>query len=302
MNIYEALITGAGASQDTAPGLAQALRDRRALGTLAQLSGDKVLAPYGAGQLKTVEDQTERFGSQSLVRARQKAEQERHEANLALNTRRVDLEERRIGQAKELAELAARSRLAAAEIGRGGKALPTHYADALRSAGEEVKAVKSLRTNMPENVGSEGLFPGVSTAQVWAANNYGIGSDETITKARWWADFEQKWNIVRRNEKFGATLTPHEKAAWKSATINPEMSGSEIGLRMGIMEKWAQWRLKNEVGAASASGRYDETEIRALADLDALTDEDESAGEDAIDEGQNPTKRRVYTEGQGWGE
>jgi hypothetical protein len=61
--------------------------------------------------------------------------------------------------------------------------------------------------------------------------------NEDVKKAaNWWTEYD-RYKIVVRNNKFGATLTPSEKAAWDKVDITPDMDPSVIRQNLAVQQR-----------------------------------------------------------------
>lgn len=287
---YLALLQGV--PQGTDPRmLADKLRGQDARTSLAQLSADPVLMQYGRNQA-----QRDSAGALSLsrgIRERDRMAQQQEQSKLqraltqqhydALASSREessklqrarDAESKRFHEAEENRwneDREARleeARIRAAAKGSAGKAIPKHLQDTLAGAGDEVKIMNELYQEIDKVAPGQESVPGMSTAKNWLASRYGIGSDEAIEKSEWWNKFNRQWNIVKRNEKFGATLSVNEKRDWESATINPEMKMEQLKKIMDIMRRHAYYVRDKRTAAAIASGLYNSQEVGILAGIE----------------------------------
>lgn len=261
-NLYETLITGSapkGGSAD-ASALASQLRGKESRATLAQLSGDSVLAPYGAQEAKGVKQQANQVRQSALVRAREAAEMERHNAMMAHR-------DRALTQAAEQGSLNRGNRLQAAAmraLNKPSKPIPTKLQEKLFDTAKSYSAIRGLRGRMSDASPGQRLIPGVSTAETWLANQWGTGTDAAKKKAEWWNNWNRMYALVARHELFGSALTPTEKSSFQSATINPEMDLAQLESITNSMEKVLKAELDKQKGVLSSSGRYDQGEIDIL--------------------------------------
>lgn len=315
MDPYMAML--AGVEPDKMKGLADALRGSDARSTLAMLSGDQVLGAYGRNESQRNLQVGQQLAKSARARRQQEFQEGQNQLQRAMTQKYYDqlsaerertaklqraraAETRRHNQAQEerwSLDRAARleeARIRAAAKGSTVKAIPTKLQDTLATAGDEVKVMEELmgEINSGLNPGQEGI-PLQSTVKTWLAGQYGIGDQDAIRKSEWWNKFNRQWNIVRRNEKFGATLSENEKKDWKAATINEEMQMGQLKTVMDIMRKYAHWNRNRRVRAAKASGLYEPTEIDILAGMDQIPSIsfDEEGDVDTAHDAEPPPER-----------
>ena len=276
---YEAIIGGMTPQQDPKM-LANLLRNRNARASLAQLSGDKVLMPFGRGEAETVEGQAKTMGADRMRRDALSSREEQAGLQRALQQKYYDQLGSQHGESMKLrrAQLAASQGNAAAaraqaleiaKLKNKPKALPKHYFDDITESATEVQSLQRLRETQGLAKPGQSSIPGVSTVETYAANNWGIGTDAAKAKADWWNDFQQRWNIAKRNASFGATLSENEKRSWDAATINPEMSEEQIAHHIDLMERSAKHSLTKKARAAIRAG-YNPDEVGELMNFSPL--------------------------------
>lgn len=283
---YLALLAGIEPGKEQA--LAQKLRGSDARSTLAQLSGDPVLMGYGRNQAQRDNITGLSLAKGQRERERVKAGDERAGLQRAMTQKYYDQlkaerdEGRKLqrAQAEEIkryheanearwdADREARleeARIRAAAKGTATKAIPNALQTTLALAGDEVKNMEELYQEIDVVKPGQEAIPLASTVKNYLAGQYGIGDDAAIKKSEWWNKFNRQWNIVKRNEKFGATLSENEKKDWKAATINEEMQMGQLKTVMNIMRQYAYWNRDRRSNAAKASGLYNEAEVDILA-------------------------------------
>jgi len=74
--------------------------------------------------------------------------------------------------------------------------------------------------------------------------------DPQVKKSmQWWADWRYFITLPQRNEKFGATLSVHEKKAWDDAElVSPGMDPSEIQGRINRLYTAMESRMRRDAG------------------------------------------------------
>lgn len=286
-NLYEAMIGGMTEQQDPAA-LAQAVRSRRARNALAQLSGDKILMNLGASRDAQVHDTAKTLGGDRWRRDNMANSNEQNRLQRALTQGYYDQLSRQHGQdialrrarmaqdaSQHSAMMADRAadreaklevaRIKAEADGREFKALPSSIENQLVDISNEIGTLRRLRAAIPTvEPGRESVVPYANTAKVWLANQFGLGD---VKSGEWWNDFRQRWNITRRNEAFGATLSENEKKDWEGATINPEMTTGQLTRIMDLMEKEATFRLNKKAQGLREVGIYSPKQIDYLTSV-----------------------------------
>lgn len=97
---------------------------------------------------------------------------------------------------------------------RPGRPLPTSALNKLVAEAGALDAMEFLNTNFKDSY--VGRVPGVGGAEVALNKVVGFNKDE----ADWWQTYQQ-WQTDLRHSKFGAALTPTEKALFEKYNIQP---------------------------------------------------------------------------------
>ena len=285
-DLYTAMIGGMTPQQDPQM-LADRLRGREARSMLAQLSGDSVLGPYGRQEAAKILPTAKQLGTDRLSRdtlaedSKQKglqrammqqyyADQAEHnrlkrEQDLLIHRERMAQEELNRENRLELAGMRALQRKARPLTDKQNDRLQ-QMSQATKTTGELLQGLGTDANPKIPGVGSDGKMPLYKTAEM-ALASYGIGTQEGKDAQRWWSEFRRQWDLVERNEMFGATLTPQEKASWKSATFGEEMTRDQIKDKLRIIHKSSIWKLYQHREALRASGFYDDQQIDAIGKI-----------------------------------
>jgi hypothetical protein len=114
----------------------------------------------------------------------------------------------------------------AAPGGGGGKFikdkdLPPATGRELADLAAEFRNFEALRSSFKDEYAGMGLTGGVQTGLARGLGAAGTSGQQQL--AAWWKDFDRLVNLPQRNEMFGASLTPGEKASWEGAqNISPK--------------------------------------------------------------------------------
>lgn len=231
--------------------LTSGLRRKREIGQLAQLTGDKVLAPFGSQLASSVDREVlsevsrrEKKDQRELTESyySQMAEQSALANTMAL--RKQKEVERHNREAEAISRAAAeRARTA------GGFKAPTVSAQKKTQEAKEsyeglVRVIGGWKPEYGTDWGAVG-----AGSMVNALGKLG-GTDAMQDQSRWWADYDLMYTLGRRNKLFGSALTDSEIKAWEGANISPNSPPEVIekGLRTlaEIATKKLQEQFKND--------------------------------------------------------
>ena len=275
MDPYLALIRGTPqgktrAEQAQQEVLANTLRRTRNFGALGMGSGDEFLAPLGKRMYDSAGEQAKTLGSNRMAQQRQDdlrgyydtqrkqmeqgidAANKKHElakAKQALEERKADDLAR---YRDRMARAALKRAMAAADKAKNNpyKRLTSSASGKLMARGEVMDTLDSLLNEFesdPKFDPGRAAIPFQRTASNFLAQ-YGFGTDNSKDIQDWWALYNKFYTLPERNEKFGATLTPNEQAAWRDANIGPEMTTAQIKEKLGnlqkVMASWTQRMMK----------------------------------------------------------
>lgn len=237
-DLYEQLIGGAPA-QAQIPAIVEQLRRRRSLGELGQLTGDRVLSPFGGGMVKQADQYA---GDMQDIRQKD-----------ADNAQTKAYQDAQIGQqGRVLAATLDRDKATEAYRNRMAAAAETRAKAALNKSvqpGNFKKFTDSTRNKMLQQADTmlalknhedtfnpkytQILGPGAQSKLPNLAAQVGLGTKGSKEAQEWWSSWGRTYTLPTRNLLFGATLTPNEQAAWAAADINPGMSSEQIKTRLG---------------------------------------------------------------------
>jgi hypothetical protein len=91
-------------------------------------------------------------------------------------------------------------------------------------------------------------------------------------QAKWWSDYKERYELVRRHGLFGAALTKTEQAQWEAANIHPNDGPDFIAEKL-LAQKALINRKAEKAAAQSILKGYDPEQIRlnfGSIDLDGL--------------------------------
>jgi hypothetical protein len=131
-------------------------------------------------------------------------------------------------------------RASTAAAGSGFSKVSGGRADKLYEEVERAGTVLSLAKGLP-NAGNEGGMYGAGTVKNWLATNAPLLATEDMEdKADMWRNWNMEYNNITRHGLFGSALTATEKAAWRAASINENMTPEQIAKNMTVLEKITQ--------------------------------------------------------------
>lgn len=253
--------------------LAKALKKKSNLGMLAQLSGDKVLAPVGEGLSK----QADMYAQQREVSRQKNVDDMRstkyQDAQIA-QMEGVLAESMRAAKARDLTDrrgqdMAAQSVLARSLSREPSKTPRLNEGDKkrLEAMSTEINAFKGVQ-DFYDKGGKLGAIevagvpiPGVRALANTAAS-YGFGTKESKESFAAKQEFDRLYTLASRNRLFGATLTDPEKKAFEAANPTTRQTDDQIKDAMGAMRKVMAARLSQTSKGLRAEG-YSEEAIRA---------------------------------------
>lgn len=285
---FETMMAPDAAAQAAA--LERLLRERRALGMLGQLSGDKVLSPVGrqvtAGadaqeqaQAQAAQQLQQMMARQAQEQARQQFEQRKFEEtqrhNRAVESRPTGQPALTIvtgeGGAQFLVDPRNPAKPAAPVLGPDGKpiakpkaarALQTGDKAAIEDLASTVESIGYLEQQFRPEFAGGGPLGGVATSvyqKLGSAGTEGMQKD-----AAFWAEWDKLVNLPERNAIFGASLSAGEKSSWEGArTIKPGSSPDLIRAQLQRMKQIAASKLGARTGALKEEG-YDPEAIDTL--------------------------------------
>jgi hypothetical protein len=246
-DLYSALIGEAPTDKEQSAELAAALRRRRSYGELGMLTGDRVLAPLGDRMAKSadsyadsLQDTRQKDIDNRQTKAYQEGQLSHMGAALAEETRYHDMADKTTQRGQDLAYQSALAR-AMAQQAKANKPNKLTYPDRKRL--EELsgllqgahQSIDTFKDDYAQTMSGK-LIPEVGQSRL--ANtmaSMGAGTKNQKEAADWWTAWNLIYTLPRRNQTFGATLTPTEKQSWFNSDINPSMSGEQIRKRLGVI-------------------------------------------------------------------
>ena len=228
-DIYAAMIGGAPTTPERQAALARNLRTQEAMGQILQLSGDRVLAPFGeqlatraqtgAGQIAS-ERERERT---AMMMEQYRAAQEKNMTDKLISA--MQIAAGRNLTAKEVAQLRGEYQVEAAGVkaaGKpGGKALTNAQQKELSNFGDALDAItQAQNTFKPEY--AKLMAPGGRPLANWLAAG-GIGTQGMKDAQNWWSFYNRNFTLNEIHRLFGARFTAPEQQRFKEAHINENM-------------------------------------------------------------------------------
>jgi hypothetical protein len=130
----------------------------------------------------------------------------------------------------------------------GGKVLSSPLQKELGSLGDQSSQVNNSIAGFKDEYASRG-FMGFG-AETMNEKDRLLGGSEA---SNWWQSYDRYKNVVR-NELFGASLTPGEKASFEAADITPGMNPATIRANLATQLRSVQGALARRANAAKAQG------------------------------------------------
>lgn len=243
MDDYLAMIGAAPTSREAQETLANSLRRRRSFGELGQITGDKVLAPFGqnlASQADEYAKQIQKTRLADIDNAQTKTYQDAQIEQMRkshLLQQAILAETRRGNNLDYSAQMAAikqrhmESILESMGKGQDFRKLTDGTRNKMLAQADTAASMKTLADTFNDNY-AQILGAGPQSRLPNAAAMMGIGSKESKDAAQWWGEWKKFYTLGTRNALFGATLTTNEQRAWEEVDINPSMSPEQIRTRI----------------------------------------------------------------------
>lgn len=246
--------------------LAKALKKKQNLATLAQLTGDKVLAPYGANlstqqdrYAREISDQRQKNIDNKQTKAYQDAQIQYMQDNMAQDQSLADMADKtkRRGQ-----DLDYQSQLAATMGRINNRATPRLTGQDkknLEGMSGDISAISDLEDFIKTGKGFGAVevggvpVPGARSLKN-ALASYGFGSDDDKRSFKAKQDFDRLYTLAARNRLYGATLTPNEQKAWDEANPAIRQTDAQIKDALGSMKKVLGAKFEATKGALVAEG------------------------------------------------
>lgn len=229
--------------------LAKALKRKQNFGQLAQLTGDRVLAPFGQGLVR----QADQYAQQSEESRRASVDDKRTAkyqdaqiqqmggvlAESIRNSKQDDATARR-GQ-----DLAYQSALLATMGRLGGKTPPRLTGQDkrnLEALSSDISAIEDLESFIDSGKGFGAVkVGGIPIPYVRALKNtaasYGFGDADTKAAFKAKQDFDRLYTLAARNRLYGATLTKNEQRSWDNANPSIRQTDEQIKDALSAMKK-----------------------------------------------------------------
>jgi hypothetical protein len=254
-DIYSAILGEPTSDREKLLMVAAQLRKQQQIGQLGQVTGDRVLAPIGAGLAKEASMQAEDIG--------QRGEQARYRKYQEGTSLRTDQRERTAQAWREKDAIAERAHRAGLERARNATVLEaarirntdtpeTKYKQMtvpqvtkLSEGPEKYRKLQNVISGFKDEYASP--VPTLRPLANALAANVPIASTQNAKDAQnWWAMYHNIYTLGERNKLFGATLTDNEQREWKKNAIGENMSPEQIKTRLA----WLEENWGSEIAAA----------------------------------------------------
>jgi hypothetical protein len=209
-------------------GLADALRKRKEVASLALLSGDPTSQKFGGGLYSDVESQ---------MNARIKQDENQKQRDLTQGYYNQMAEQQGLSRAlqeKELNEMIRHHKaLEDATLQKAmAKAYPTRAPSvaAQKRAGDAIgnyNALRGARDSFKDDYGNNSGIPWEGEVSN-TIGKLGIGTQDQKDQALWWQNYRNQYELGARHTLFGAALTDNEIAKWDQANISPSSTPEQI--------------------------------------------------------------------------
>lgn len=265
-DIYSAILGEPTSDKEKLMVIADQLRKRQMLGQLGQVTGDRVLAPMGAGMVKQTTEQAEDIGRRgetaryrkyqegASLRSdeRARAEQTWREKN-AIEDRALKLKLQEMDNAAQLE--AARIRADTKDT-KKYKQMTVKQVEDLTTEYEDARNFSTVKDDFKDEYSGYKL-PGARALTNAMAARAPILATEGQEKAQsWWAKYNNLYTLPERNALFGATLTDNEQEEWKKNAISENMTPTQIRERL----EWYETKRREKLAALTRnfkSANYD---------------------------------------------
>jgi len=103
-----------------------------------------------------------------------------------------------------------------------GRDLSVGDVNTLTTQGTQFADIQRFYETWRPEFSRPGTFSG-GDVRNWITRNLGSRDEDVRRMAQWWQDYQGNYELGRRNQMFGATLTPGELRLWEAAAITPNM-------------------------------------------------------------------------------
>lgn len=256
-DLYEQLISGA-PQQAQIPAIVEQLRKRRMMGELGQLSGDKVLAPFGQNMSRQADSYAEqiqgvrqRDADNAQTKAYQDAQIAHQDAVLRQTMARDNATAEHQRRADEAARLRAEAAMERARKTGSARPLTPQVIKDLNDTRQQTDKITALKSSFKDEYARKGVPGGRTLSNTMA--RFGVGGKDDKEAFEWWRQFQMDFNILARNQMFGATLSTNEKSSWDRAVAGEEMTSGQIKDILGTMERWYTKNLDDKAATYAMS-------------------------------------------------
>ena len=231
MDTFDALVSGAPKDQQTQMALAAMLRRQNTLGAMAQITGDRTMAPTGVslqhGAMQGAQDISSDREHQAQLAQAVQAHQDAVAQQQAQLDQQQRLEREGFQNRKDIASILADSRRDVADIhnqkGVPEAKVPSTQLKSLENLRDSVNNVgSSLDTFKPEYAG------GLSQNLMNSAAGFGIGSSGSKEAANWWQQYGRGFTLDEMHRLYGARLSPQEMDIFEKFHIKPTMTADQV--------------------------------------------------------------------------
>jgi hypothetical protein len=302
---FDAMVSGVPSDPAMQQALAAQLRRQAALGSMSQLTGDRVLSPWGAGQQKEAQQQGESLAgeresqnslAQTLALKEAEMKQQRAiadqnnqrqiEANANTNQLRRDLLAEQIAGRSALQTQKDQDKADAAA--HGGKPLPMGTFKDVAALSDSYNAISDSIANYKPEYSGAGMASRKGTN--WLAANaptlgktLGVVNQQDQDAANWYQNYGRNFTIDEMHRLFGARISPTEMATFETYHINPNQPAEVQMLNMTQIQKRVADKINQRLDSLSAAG-YNRDQIADLRPGKGSTDVAPGAPPSAMDQ------------------
>jgi hypothetical protein len=216
--------------------LSNALRRKKEISQISQLSGDPILSQFGQSYGGEADQQAQTFVKQREAADQRGLTQGYYDQLGGQHQDMMGFREKQLAEQKRANDLSYQASVLKQTMGKK----PTDKA--MESASEAVMAVENLgliNESFQDDFGKTSLMPYQGDIENWTGRR-SFGSEGARKQANWWAAYQNLYELPQRNKMFGSALTDTEKQAWKDANIDPNMSPTAIRERLAVIQNLAQ--------------------------------------------------------------
>jgi hypothetical protein len=110
---------------------------------------------------------------------------------------------------------------------------------AMRDEGSQLQGITRLGSSFQDSFTMPGWGAAINAgdASNWMGRNLSNSSATMQAASQWWQDYQRSVELTQRHALFGSALTAPEQAAWRAATITPNMRPEAIRQNLATQQQ-----------------------------------------------------------------